>query len=51
MVRSREVEDPAELEFRREIIRTHTPAQLSQINSIADFPVPKFVQKLTEPAE
>jgi len=46
VVRSREMDDPEELERRREMIRTQTPAQLSQINSISDLPVPKFIEKM-----
>merc|ERR1719461_1083569 len=45
IVRSREMEDPAELERRQELIRTQTPAQLSEITSLADIPVPKFIEK------
>merc|ERR1712106_1231047 len=54
IVRSREIDDPEELEQRKELIRTHTPAQLSEINSISEFPVPKFLGNLvskTEPLE
>ena len=40
------MDDPEELERRREMIRTQTPAQLSQINSISDLPVPKFIEKM-----
>ena len=45
LVRSREMEDPAELERRQELIRTQTPAQLSEITSLADIPVPKFIEE------
>merc|ERR1712106_281076 len=54
IVRSREIDDPEELEQRKGLIRTHTPAQLSEINSISEFPVPKFLGNLvskTEPLE
>merc|ERR1719450_461689 len=44
IVRSREMEDPEELEKRRELIRTQSPAQLSEINSLADLPIPKFIE-------
>ena len=46
--------DPEELEHRKELIRTQTPAQLSEIHSLAEFPVPKFLGNLvskTEPLE
>ena len=45
-MRSREMEDPEELERRREMIRTQTPAQLSEIKSISDLPVPTFIEKM-----
>merc|ERR1712038_2106032 len=32
---------------RQETIRTHTPAQLSEIHSLADDPIPSFIQNLT----
>ena len=44
IVRSREMEDQEELERRQEIIRTQTPAQLSEIHGLNDLPVPKFIQ-------
>ena len=44
IVRSREMEDQEELERRQEIIRTQTPAQLSEIHGLTDLPVPKFIQ-------
>merc|ERR1711970_443639 len=46
VVRSREMEDPEELEHRKELIRTQTPAQLSEIHSLSEIPVPKFIQNL-----
>merc|ERR1711892_167441 len=46
MVRSREMEDPEELEQRKELIRTQTPAQLSEIHSLSEIPVPKFIGNL-----
>merc|ERR1719369_793899 len=46
VVRSREMEDPEELEARRELIRTQSPAQLSQICSLQDIPVPTFIENL-----
>jgi len=45
VVRTREMVDPEELERRREIIRTQSPAQLSEINSLNDLPVPKFISE------
>merc|ERR1712025_604615 len=32
---------------RQETIRTHTPAQLSEIRSLSDAPIPSFIQNLT----
>merc|ERR1711971_194791 len=32
---------------RQETIRTHTPAQLSEIHSLPDVPIPSFIQNLT----
>jgi len=32
---------------RQETIRTHTPAQLSEIHSLSDVPIPSFIQNLT----
>jgi len=46
VVRSREMEDPEELEHRKELIRTQTPAQLSEIHSLSEIPVPKFIENL-----
>merc|ERR1711892_1272331 len=46
VVRSREMEDPEELEHRKELIRTQTPAQLSEIHSLSEIPVPKFIGNL-----
>eukprot|EP00090_Calanus_glacialis_P017720 TRINITY_DN2752_c0_g1_i5.p1 TRINITY_DN2752_c0_g1~~TRINITY_DN2752_c0_g1_i5.p1 ORF type:complete len:1757 (-),score=501.37 TRINITY_DN2752_c0_g1_i5:475-5592(-) len=51
VVRSREMEDPEELEHRKELIRTQTPAQLSEIHSISEFPVPKFIGNLVNKPE
>ena len=31
---------------RQETIRTHTPAQLSEIHSLSDVPIPSFIQNL-----
>lgn len=45
VVRTREMVDPDELERRKEIIRTQSPAQLSEINSLSDLPVPKFISE------
>ena len=39
------MDDPEELERRRELIRTQTPAQLSEIRGISDLPVPTFIEK------
>jgi len=45
VVRTREMEDMDELERRREVIRTQSPAQLSQIHGFSDIPVPKFIEQ------
>merc|ERR1711970_809599 len=45
------VEDPAEVELRKELIRTHTPAQLSEINSIPEFPIPKCIENIVSKTE
>ena len=45
VVRTREMVDPEELERRKEIIRTQSPAQLSEICSLSDLPVPKFISE------
>merc|ERR1719458_1690017 len=34
---------------RQETIRTHTPAQLSEIHSLSDVPIPSFIQNLAAP--
>jgi len=49
VVRSREIEDPDELEHRKELIRTQTPAQLSEIHGLSDIPVPKFIENIVHP--
>merc|ERR1711887_81797 len=50
--------DPEELERNRTLTKTKTPAELAQINSLAEFPVPEkikhllaFERKETEPKE
>ena len=45
LVRSR-VEDPEVQRERAEIAKTRTVSQLSQINSLADIPIPKNVQNI-----
>jgi len=51
LIVSQIVEDPAEVEQRKELIRTHTPAQLSEINSISEFPIPKCIENLVSKTE
>merc|ERR1719309_1647780 len=38
--------DPEELERNQTLTRTKTPAQLAQINSISEFPVPDKIKNL-----
>ena len=45
IVRSRNIVDDDELKQRQELIRSHTPSQLSEIHSLKDFPVPKFIEQ------
>jgi hypothetical protein len=45
IVRSRNIVDEEELKQRQELIRSHTPSQLSEIKSLKDFPVPKFIEQ------
>ena len=45
LVRSR-VEDPEVQRERAEIAKTRTVSQLSQINSLADFPIPKTIENI-----
>ena len=45
MVRSR-VEDPEVQRERAEITKTRTVSQLSQINSLSEFPIPKRIENI-----
>ena len=45
MVRSRVLEDEEVIKQRQELIRSKTPAELSQIHGLDDFPVPTFVEQ------
>merc|ERR1712226_211235 len=38
--------DPEEAATRMELIRTHTPAELSQIHGLSDIPVPAIIENL-----
>ena len=38
--------DPEELERNRTLTKTKTPAELAQINSLAEFPVPENIKHL-----
>ena len=44
MVRSRVLEDEEVIKQRQELIRSKTPAELSQIHGLDDIPVPTFVE-------
>ena len=42
----REMEDKDELKLRRELVQSKSPAQLAQITSFGDFPVPSRIQSI-----
>ncbi len=50
-VRSRVVEDPEVLEERREAVKSKTPAQLSRMSGLADFPLPEKIDTLMRPSK
>ena len=45
LVRARE-EEPDVQKMRQELTRAKSPTELSQINSLADFPIPKQIEDL-----
>jgi myosin heavy subunit len=45
LVRTKEEDDPEKLKARQELVKSATPAQLSQISGLGDFPVPKLFSK------
>ena len=42
----REIEDKDEVKLRRELVQSKSPAQLAQITSFGDFPVPTRIQNM-----
>ena len=42
----RDIEDKDEVKLRRELVQSKSPAQLAQITSFGDFPVPKRIQNI-----
>ena len=42
----REIEDKDEAKLRRELVQSKSPAQLAQITSFGDFPVPTRIQNI-----
>ena len=44
MVRSRTIEDEEVIKQRQELIRSKSPAELSQIHGLNEVPVPGFVE-------
>ena len=45
LVRARE-EEPDVQKLRQELTRSKSPTELSQINSLSDFPIPKHIEDL-----
>ena len=45
-VASRVIEDPEILAQRQETVRSRTPAQLSRINNLDEFPIPTRIETL-----
>ena len=45
----REIEDLEVLNKRRHLVESRSPAQLSEFNGIADFPIPTTIEKLFKP--
>ena len=41
-----EFEEPDVQKMRQELTRAKSPTELSQINSLADFPIPKHIEDL-----
>ena len=46
LVRAREMEDPEELQARKELIEAKKPRELSRINGLNDFPIPTRIETL-----
>ena len=46
LVKSRVMEDPEELERRKELIESKKPKELSKINGLNDFPIPTRIETL-----
>ena len=46
LVKSRVMEDPEELERRKELIEAKKPSELSKINGFNDFPIPTRIESL-----
>ena len=47
----KEMGDGKELAARRELVQSKSPAQLSQITSLSEFPVPSRIQNLVKKKE
>ena len=48
LVKSKIETDEEKLQQRQELTRSKSPAELSEIKSIDDFPIPTFVENLTK---
>ena len=46
MTNVREIEDGDELNRRRELVESKSPAELSEFNGLGDFPVPTRIQNI-----
>lgn len=47
LVRSR-VEEPEKLKFRQEVVQSKSVSELSQMQTLADFPVPSPIEKIMQ---
>ena len=47
----RQMEDKDELAMRRELVQSKSPAQLSQMSGLGDFPVPSRIQNIMKKKE
>lgn len=48
LVSSRVIDDPELIAQRQEIVRSKTPRELSQINTLDDFPIPTRIENLVK---
>ena len=48
---AREIDDMEELQKRKALIESKSPAELANINSLTEFPVPTKIKRMMSPSE